>query len=96
MTILSCLSAKWQSSLPLFLLSGVAPGNNQSGSYEQRSVTTSKKGLPHLRQTLFQIISTYLKQKPDNPVYYVLDRKRVEGKPFFVYMTATANKFLQR
>ena len=54
----------------------------------------SKKGSPHLRKTLFLVISTYLKQKPDDPIFYFLDRKRVEGKPYFVYMTAAANKFL--
>lgn len=29
------------------------------------------------------------------PVQF-LDRKRAEGKPFYVYMTAGANKFLRR
>ena len=76
--------------------SGVAPGNNQSGAYEQQSVKTSKKGSAHLRRTLFLVVSTYLKQKPDDPIFYFLDRKRAEGKEYFVYMTAAANKFLQR
>jgi hypothetical protein len=31
----------------------------------------------------------------DEPVYQFLDRKRAEGKPYFVYMTAIANKFLR-
>ena len=74
--------------------SGVAPGNNQSGSYEQKSVKTSKKGSSHLRKTLFLVISTYLKQKPDDPIFYFLDRKRAEGKPYYAYMTAAENKFL--
>ncbi|MCL1981590.1 MAG: IS110 family transposase [Clostridiales bacterium] len=75
---------------------GVAPGNNQSGSYEQQSVKASKKGSANLRRTLFQIISTHLKKMPDNPIYHFLDRKRVEGKEYFVYMTAASNRFLQR
>ena len=29
-------------------------------------------------------------------MYQFLDRKRAEGKPFYVYMTAGANKFLRR
>ena len=34
--------------------------------------------------------------KPVNePVYQFLDRKRAEGKPYLVYMTAGANKFLR-
>jgi transposase len=73
---------------------GVASGNNQSGNYEQKSVKTSKKGSSHLRKTLFLVVSTYLKQKPDDPIYYFLDRKRTEGKPYYAYMTAAENKFL--
>jgi hypothetical protein len=76
---------------------GVAPGNNQSGEYDANSVKTSKKGSAHLRKTLFQVISTYLKKSPANElVYQFLNRKRSEGKPYYVYMTAGANKFLQR
>jgi len=75
--------------------SGVAPGNNQSGSYEQKGVKASKKGSPHLRKTLFQVISTYIKQRPDDPIFHFLDRKRAEGKPYYVYMTAAGNKFLR-
>ena len=73
---------------------GVASGNNQSGAYEQKSVKTSKKGSPHLRKTLFLVISTYLQQKPDDPIFHFLDRKRAEGKPYYSYMTAAENKFL--
>ena len=39
----------------------------------------------------------YLKSAPlDEPVFQFLDRKRSEGKPFYVYMTAVSNKFLRR
>lgn len=31
----------------------------------------------------------------DQPVYLFLDRNRAESKPFYVYMTAGANKFLR-
>ena len=31
----------------------------------------------------------------DNPVYTFMDKKRAQGKPYFVYMTAGANKFLR-
>ena len=33
--------------------------------------------------------------RPDNPVYVFMDKKRAEGKPYYVYMTAGANKFLR-
>ena len=76
---------------------GIAPGKNQSGDYEQKSVRASKKGSAHLRKTLFQIMSTYLQNAPENePVFQFLNRKRSEGKGYYVYMTAGANKFLRQ
>lgn len=37
-----------------------------------------------------------LKTQPeDDPVYRFMDKKRSEGKPYLVYMTAGANKFLR-
>lgn len=42
-------------------------------------------------------MSCYLKTAPeDEPIFQFLDRKRAEGKPYYVYMTAAANKFLRR
>lgn len=80
----------------LIAFAGVDPGVNESGKHSSQSVRTTKRGSPHLRKTLFQIVSTYLKRSPqDEPVYQFLDRKRAEGKPYLVYMTATANKFLR-
>lgn len=39
----------------------------------------------------------YIQNAPDDePVYQFIDKKRSEGKPYFVYMTAAANKFLRR
>jgi hypothetical protein len=41
-------------------------------------------------------MSTYIKLSPANePIYQFLDKKRSEGKPYNVYMTAGANKFLR-
>ena len=31
----------------------------------------------------------------DDSVYAFMDKKRSEGKPYYVYMTAGANKFLR-
>lgn len=80
----------------LIAFAGVDPGVNESGKHSSQSVRTTKRGSPHLRKTLFQIVSTHLKQSPqDEPVYQFLDRKRAEGKPYLVYMTAAQNKFLR-
>ena len=75
---------------------GVDPGANQSGTRDQKSNRASKIGSSKLRKTLFLIMTTLLQNKPENdPVYRFLDKKRSEGKPYLVYMTAGANKFLR-
>ena len=74
---------------------GVDPGVNDSGDYSQKSVHASKHGSPVLRKTLFQIMNILIKIKPDDAVYRFMDKKRSEGKPYYVYMTAGANKFLR-
>lgn len=75
---------------------GVDPGVNQSGTYDQKSVHTSKRGSSTLRKTLFQVMDALIKTKPqDDPVYMFMDKKRAQGKPYYVYMTAGANKFLR-
>lgn len=80
----------------LTAFAGVDPGANQSGTYEAQSVATSKKGSPYLRKTLFLIMDCLIQTKPfDDPVYAFMDKKRSEGKPYYVYMTAGANKFLR-
>ena len=80
----------------LTAFAGVDPGRNESGDYSQKSVPTSKKGSPHLRKTLFLIMDSLLKSSPaEDPVYDFMDRKRSQGKPYYVYMTAGMNKFLR-
>jgi hypothetical protein len=75
---------------------GVDPEVHGSGAYVRESNPASKRGSPHLRKTLFQVVKTYLTRSPaDEPVYQFLDKKRAEGKPYYVYMTAAANKFLR-
>lgn len=75
---------------------GVDPGVNQSGQHNSKSNKASKCGTSRLRKTLFQIMTTLLQNAPENePVYQFLNRKRSEGKPYYVYMTAGANKFLR-
>lgn len=81
----------------LVAFAGIDPMPNQSGAKNVRSNKSSKRGSPYLRKTLFNVMSIYLKCAPaEEPVYQFLDRKRAEGKPFYVYMTAGANKFLRR
>lgn len=80
----------------LIAFAGVDPSIDKSGKKQNDGSPSTKRGSPHLRKTLFQIVSTYLKLAPqDEPVYQFLDKKRSEGKPFYVYMTAASNKFLR-
>ena len=68
----------------------------QSGTFNSQSRKISKRGSSNLRKTLFQIMSVILQKAPsDNSVFQFMDKKRAEGKHFYVYMTAAANKFLR-
>ena len=75
---------------------GVDPGVNESGSVSHESNRSSKHGSPRLRKTLYQIMTALLQLAPaDDPVYLFMMKKKSEGKPYQVYMTAGANKFLR-
>lgn len=74
---------------------GADPGVNDSGDYSQKSVHTSKHSSTVLRKTLFQIMNILIKIKPNDAVYLFMNKKRSEGKPYYVYMTAGVNKFLR-
>ena len=83
-----------QKSLVVFM--GTALGKNQSGDKDARNNRTSKRGSTYLRKTLFVIMTILLQCRPvDNLVYQFLDRKRTEGKPYYVYMTAGGTKSLR-
>ena len=74
----------------LTAFAGVDPGRNDSGQHIQKSVRTSKKGSPALRKTLFQIMDNLIKRSPvGDPVYAFMDKKRAQGKPYYVYMRCT-------
>ena len=80
----------------LTAFAGVDPKPKESGDYSRKSNPTTKKGSPQLRKTLFQIMDGLIQRSPiDDPVYAFMDKKRAEGKPYYVYMTAGANKFLR-
>ena len=79
----------------LVAFAGLEPENNQSGTYQGKT-PISKKGSPHLRKALFQVMDCLLKHSPiDDPVYQLLDRKRADNKHYRSYMNARAAKFLR-
>ena len=68
----------------------------QSGNFNPQSRSISKRGSATLRKTLFQIMAVILQNAPaDEPVFLFMDKKRSEGKHFYVYIMAGANKFLR-
>ena len=68
----------------------------QSGTVDVRNRSISKRGSASLRRTLFLVMSAVLRTSPaDEPIFQFMDRKRTEGKPYKVYMMASANKFLR-
>ena len=75
---------------------GTDPIKDESGDKVSDSKPSSKRGSPYLRKTLFVIMTILLQLQPeDDPVYQFLDKKRSEGKKYYVYMTAGMTKFLR-
>jgi transposase len=80
----------------LIAYAGIDSCPYQSGTIDIKGRSISKRGSASLRKTLFQVMDCILRQKPGNdPVYLFLDKKRSEGKHYYVYMMAGANKFLR-
>ena len=68
----------------------------QSGQLDVTSRHISKRGSAALRKVLFQITEIFILNKPeDEPVYRFIDTKRSEGKHYYSYRIAAANKFLR-
>ena len=87
---------RFTSKRALVAFAGVDAPPYQSGDFESKSRRVSKRGSPLLRITLFQICSISLQQSNmDDPVFLFMDRKRAEGKHFYVYMVAGAAKLLR-
>lgn len=80
----------------LVAYAGVDAPPFQSGTFDSKNRRVSKRGSPYLRKILFQIVSMILvNEKMDNSVFCFMDKKRAEGKHFYVYTVAGAAKFLR-
>lgn len=87
---------RFHSKKALVAFAGIDAPPYQSGQMDVRSRSISKRGSAALRRTLFLVMGVILQNSPaDEPVYQFMDRKRAEGKPYRVYMMASANKFLR-
>lgn len=80
----------------LVAFAGVDAPPFQSGAFQSTNRSISKRGSPALRKALFQVMKCLLQTSPyDDAVFQFLDRKRAEGKSYYVYMVAGCNKFLR-
>ena len=80
----------------LVAFAGVDAPPFQSGTFDSKSRHVSKRGSPHLRRVLFTICSVILQHSdPENAVFQFMDKKRAEGKHFYVYTVAGGAKFLR-
>ena len=87
---------RFYSKIALVAYAGLDAPPNDSGDVTGRHKGMSKIGASSLRRTLFLVMSVYLQRAPlDEPVYQFIDKKRADGKPYRVYMMASANKFLR-
>ena len=67
----------------------------QARSYENLSQENGYYPVSYTHLDVYKR-QTLLQNAPeDDPVYRFLDKKRAQGKPYYVYMTAGANKFLR-
>ncbi len=87
---------RFHSKKALVAFAGIDAPPCQSGQMDIHSRSISKRGSAALLRTLFLVMGIYLQSAPlDEPVYQFMDKKRSEGKPYKVYMMASANKFLR-
>lgn len=87
---------RFHSKKALVAFAGIDAPPYQSGTIDVRSRSISKRGSSSLRRTIFLVMGVILRTSPtDEPVYQFMNRKRAEGKPYKVYMMASANKFLR-
>jgi transposase len=88
--------SRFESKRSLAAYAGVDPDKDDSGKKVSISGKISRSGDALIRKAVFQAVEVYLLNSPaDEPVYQFLDKKRSEGKLYYVYMTAACNKFLR-
>lgn len=87
---------RFSSKKSLIAFAGIEPLPNDSGKVVGNDKGISKVGSAVLRRTLFLIMTVIFQTQPqDEPVFQFMNKKRSEGKPYKVYMIASANKFLR-
>jgi len=87
---------RFKSKNSLVCYAGLEAPPYESGKFESHDRKISKKGSPHLRKALFQVMACIIQTAPDDdPIFQFIDRKRSEGKHYYSYMNAGCAKFLR-
>ena len=87
---------RFKSKKALVAFAGIDAPPFQSGNFESKSRHVSKRGSPHLRRTVFLVANIILTlSHKDNSVFCFMDKKRAEGKHYYVYTIAGSAKFLR-
>ena len=80
----------------LVAFAGIDAPPFHSGNFESKSRHVSKRGSPHLRRTVFLVANIILTlSHKDNSVFCFMDKKRAQGKHYYVYTIAGSAKFLR-
>lgn len=87
---------RFHSKKALVVYAGIDALPNDSGDVVSEHKSISKVGASSLCRTPFLVMSVYFQNSPPNePIYQFMNRKRAEGKAYYIYMMASANKFLR-
>lgn len=87
---------RFKNKAALVAFAGVDAPPYQSGTFDAKSRHISKRGSPRIRRAAFLVCSAILRNGNTNdPVFTFMDKKRSEGKHFYVYMVAGAAKLLR-
>ena len=87
--------SRFYSKNSLVVFAGIDLFPYQSGTINVKSRKISKRRSAPLRKTLFQVMDCILRHKREEyPVYQFLEKKRSEGKHYYVFIIAGCNKFL--
>ena len=82
--------SRFRDARALVKYAGLDPGSNQSGRFEAPSCHITKHGSPHLRRAFYLAAESARRHDPRMREFY--ERKRAEGKPHRVAVTACARK----
>jgi transposase len=86
---------RFNSRSSLIAYAGIDAPPYQSGAFESKQRSISKRGNKYLRKTGFEVMKCLKTHKPDDDVYRFICKKEAEGKYYLTAYMAGLNKFLR-